>query len=400
MTKPVLYTVGGHTQRELWQPLSEHYQLAFLNSGAGRMAAEMGVEDVLLIESFMTPTMLEQAKRKAMLHVAQVADVVASGSCLFDPSIPSLDTQGMLNWLPVWTYENLIPAIGRAFSLAACHEKHGGVGALVHEDVTPEGRILCQWANAEGLPTLHMPHANHFLANDTEDIHCSTVARHIGASGTYMRDWYAGAGAQADIQLIGAPQWDRLYDTERRPGREFARRALGLPQDGLVLAYATTWAQMTAVWGKPDEELERGLELMLGAAKELAATLIIKMHPGEVAGQEKAYVEALREFGLKGAITRKHNEVVLRAADCLITQGSTNLAVSAAILGTPVVEIYQCSTRYPDYGPPGTWGEELVDLIREAVRGQDLGEFERAMNYDADGKAGERAVAWIRELCP
>jgi len=398
--KPVLFTVGNYTQQDLWRPLSETYRLAFLNSGAGQMAHEMGIEDVLVLESFMTGAMLEQAKGQAMAYATQISEAVISGSCVLDSAVPALNGTGLLRWLPVWAYENAVPAIGRVFAAATCMEKHGSSGVLVHEDVTPEGRVLCQWGNVEGLPTLHMPHANHFLANDTADIHCSTVAQHIGASGIYMRDWYLGAGSKADTRLIGAPQWDKLYDAERMPTREQSRRAMGIAQDAFVLVYGGTWAQMTAVWGDAEEELKRGWELAVNAAKEMGALFIVKMHPGEAPNRETFYVEEMKKAELKGVVTRKHNEHVLRAADCVLTQGSSNLAVAATILGTPVVEIYQCSTRYPDYGPKGTWGDGLVDLIREAIAAGPLKEFERAMNYDGDGKAIDRSLEWIKEMCP
>jgi len=83
----------------------------------------------------------------------------------------------------------------------------------------------------------------------------------------------------------------------------------------------------------------------------------------------------------------------------LVTQGSSNLAVEAAILGTPTVELYVCSSKYPEYGPRGTWGEGLSDLILEAIARGPLKDFERAMNYDADGRAVERTVEWVRSIC-
>jgi hypothetical protein len=397
--KPALYLVGGHTQQALWRPLSENYRLAFLNSGAGNLARQTGIEGVLILEEYMTPAMLDQAKAEAMERAYSVFDGIVSGSLVMDPDIAMLNGKDS-RWLPVMTYESTTATIARVMACAVCAEKEGAAGVFVHEDVTPDGRILCQWGNAEGVPTLHVPHANHYIANDTGDIHCSTVAQHIGAAGTYMEDWYKTAGAAGEFTILGAPQWDRLYVAENMPSREFARRALGLPQDKLILAYGGTWAQITALWGSPVDELERGWQLMLRACKALDAVLIVKMHPGEAGGREQYYEKAMKEAELHGVITRAHNEFVVRASDCLVTQGSSNLAVEAAILGTPTVEIYQCSTKYPDYGPKGTWGDGLEQLIGEAIAAGPLPEFARAMNFDNDGHAVERVVEWVKKLCP
>jgi len=156
------------------------------------------------------------------------------------------------------------------------------------------------------------------------------------------------------------------------------------------------------VWGNGLPDLQAGFQEMLVAMKELGAKMIVKLHPGEPEGNEGYYQTRMHEAGVLGCLTRIHNEFAIRAADCVVTMSSSNFAVEAMIAGVPVVEHYQCGTKYPDeYGPaPGTWGDELVPLIKQAIKDGPNKEFVRAMNYDDDGKAINRCVEWIRGLCP
>jgi len=91
-----------------------------------------------------------------------------------------------------------------------------------------------------------------------------------------------------------------------------------------------------------------------------------------------------------------HNDRVLKAADCLIVQGPSNLGVEATILGTPVVEMFQPSARYPvAYEIPSTWGEGLSGAIETAIKQGPNLDFAVDMNYNHDGGATDRAIEWI-----
>ena len=397
--KPILFTVGSQLQLPLWKPLSEIYRLAFLSTLAFQTAEQMGIKDAIALESFSTTDRTETAKSRGFWLASIIGDAIADKKLILDPDIPELTYPGIGHWLPAFALDQIVGTMMRVLTAAAVLAGNRGAGVLVHEDVMPEGRGMVMFGKSEGLPTLHLPHANHFVAG-YDDIHSKVTSEYIGARGTYMRDWYKERGISDDkITLVGAPHWDILYKEETRPSREHARRALGLDQDGLVLCYGTTWAQSTAVWGEGQDDLFHNYLLMLKAAQEMKAKLLVKVHPGSAPSYDANYQEMMIKHGVPGLITRRHNEYCLAASDCLISQGSSNLAVESTIAGTPVVELFQCSTRFPDW-IKGTWGDELVDLIKEAIEVGPNIEFARAMNYDNDGNAIERCLDWIRELCP
>ena len=396
--RPVLLTVGNHTQRSLWAPLSETYRLAFMDGGSQGEAAGAGVPDVLGLAAYADEAVISQARAVAMIRANDVLNAIADG-LVVDPEVNDLHGAGLAAWAGPALYESWAATAGRISACSMLHQKEGVVGVLVHEDVTPMGRVAAQWGNAKGIPTLHLPHANHFSKAGTKDIHCSTTAQHLGVAGRYMRGWYSDCGVADDrMTTVGMPQWDKYMDQEQIPTKAFARHALGIKDGMYVLAYATTWYQMTTVWGNdPEAYLEECFSRILWTALELDAFLIVAMHPGETAGQEGHYAQRIKEAGLHGAVTRTHNAHTMRAADCVVTQGPSNVGVVAAMLDTPVVELYVPGARYPAYGPAGTWGDGLAQLIRDAVPNR---HFADAMNDGLDGKATERAVEWVRSLCP
>jgi hypothetical protein len=352
------------------------------------LADSMDIPQVLRLAQF-SPEDYGRAKGRAMLMAGDIIGRSVGGDLSLG-ELPSLNGLGLAGWLPTVFYETATPAIMRTSACQVLHEKEGVAGVLVHEDVTPNGRVLAQWGNANGVPTMHLPHANHFSKANTGDIHCQATAKNIGAAGSHMERWYSHTGA--NITKVGVPWWDAHYK-EAVPSKDMARHALGVKDGEYVLGYATTWAQMTSVWGgDPEPFLTGALHRVFEAVKKLNAFLLLKMHPGEHPEQDKFYEQEMKDAGIRGAVTRHHAEVCLRAMDCLVTQGPSNLGVSAQILGTPVVEMFVHGARYTD-GPKGTWGDGLEEMIAEAVL---LPEWTESMNYMNDGKATERTLDWIR----
>lgn len=380
---------GGHTQTAMWPALSERFRLAFLDTNAANLAGETGLEGIMRIEGFLDGDKFVHAKNQAMLASHSVMNALEAGLVL-DHAVPELNSK-MPTWLPLFFREQAEAAMVRLAAVDACFTKERPVGVLVHEDVTPESRALVLYAKARGIPTLHLPHANHFLKAGTTDIHSQVTADHLGVYGEYMEDWYSPNKSTR----VGAPQWDHLYHDAKIPTRDIARRGFGAPDGARVLTYATTWFQMTSVFGKGADDLEAAWLRMLDAAKTMKAFLIVKMHPGEQANQERHYEEAMKKAEVKGAITRANPEWALRAADCVIVQGPSNVGIQAAILGAPVVELYQYGARYPEWGPAGTWGEDLIEMIEAAVPSP---EFVRRI-IDYPGEAVEHAVEWVRGIC-
>jgi len=396
--KPILLTVGGHTHEKLWAPLSEHYRIAFLSNQSAAYADSLGIEN-LRLESFLVPDDISNAKMTGLILTSDLLHDIADGQVSLGTG-PRMRAPGLNHWFPGLFFDHATAAIARTSACQRMAEQNQVAGILLHEDVTPEGRVLALFGNSRGIPTLHIPHANHFLRPGTGDIHCQTTASYIGAAGAYMEGWYQDCGKSKEfITVVGTPQWDDLYDEELLPSKEFARRAFGIKEDEMALGYAGTWYQMTSAWGDPEADLEASWNTMLETAKSLGAFLLVKMHPGQNPGQERFYMDQMKEAGLRGAVTRKHPKFAARAVDCMVVQGPSNYGVQCSILGAPVVELYQCGARYPDFGPKGTWGDGLAELIGEAIAAGPNKDFAARIDHRNGELAVDRAVEWVRGLC-
>lgn len=396
-TLPVLLTIGSLTQRPLWERLSEQFRLAFLDTGAGRRAQEFGLK-VAVLEDGIDQDVQRHSVNRSLWQVDRILDETYSfDKPLFGVNgVPKLRSPELGNWFPGFAYEILLQSILQSTLITKLQKEHGIAGVLVHEDVTPVGRTAVMMGQALGLPTLHIPHANHFISPHKTDIHRIIMADHLGVAGEYMAGWYEACGVpRSRMELIGVPQWDKFYG-EFIPTREHSRKALGLEQGDFVLAYGTTWVQDTNAFAGGNEDLDRSAHIVARTAREMGAKLIFKMHPGEAPDREEAYGKVMEQYGLGGLVTRMHNDRVLKAADCLIVQGPSNFGVEATILGTPVVEMYQPAARYPvEYGIPSTWGEGLSATVEKAIKRGPNPEFAVDMNYGNDGGAVDRAIEWI-----
>ena len=393
--KPVLLMTGNLTLAPLFVPLAEHFRLAFADDAFAKAAEGFDVKDVLSLADFSGDTAVLDAKGQAMLAAADLVEEVGNGKLTLGTAT-KLHGQALLRWLPVSAFEMLSMSIARISACSVLQKKEGIAGVLVHEDVTPNGRVLAQFGNAMGIPTMHLPHANHFLRPGSGDIHCTAVAEHLGVTGPYMRDWYSACGVMDDrMTTVGMPRWDKLYDEERLPSKAQARNAFGIKDGERVLGYGTTWFQVTSVWGdNPEAYLTESLHTVIAAAKETGAFLLLSMHPGELEEQVNFYAQEIRGAGIRGAVARAHPEHTLRAMDCLVSQGPSNFGIEANILGTPVVELFVPGARYPDGGPEGTWGKDLVSTIDRATVHPG---FATAMN--AGASSIERTVEWVRATC-
>lgn len=399
--KPVLLLSGGSNQISLCEVLAEDYRLAFLNSQVAETIQSLGAE-VIRLEKYADDGLVTKAENKSIWYATQIVEGMEHKTFLGLSDIASLKEPELGEWFPGFLHAHVSAALARIGACSRLHLDEHIAGIIVHEDVTDDGRILAQFGIANGIPTVHIPHANHFLAPDANDIHRQVTANFIGAYGAWMRDWYVSCGVpDANIRLVGNLSYDWLYDDTNLPSREHARRALGFAEDDFIIAYGTTWAQSTNVWGEGQAILDADAVAIIEAMPSIKAKLIVKMHPGEPQGRESLYRELMLRAGVEGAIMRGKNEFALIASDLLLTQGSSNIAVQSHVLGTPVAEVFQKGTRYPvKYGIPGFWAAHVDDALPKLVEEPpEVNEtFIRDMNYDHDGKAVERAVEYIKEL--
>jgi hypothetical protein len=403
--RPVLLVSGGPVTEPLWAPLAEHYDLAFLAPAAAQSALNQGLPAAAL-GSVMDGAAQERAGNDALKLAARVITALPQLAGKFadeyGPASPSALTVGLPDWFGGFAHQ----AIGVQVGIVAALERLAGMrriaGCVTHEDVSADTRALVNWCNAQGIPTLHVPHAPCHLLPGVVDIHRETRARYIAASGPAVAAFYAEAGHDpADIAITGGPQWDGLYGA--RPGRDEARRVLKIDHAGPVLGYMTTWGQTTSLRSDFEREFSAGWDAVLATAQRLGAYLCVLVHwHDNRAGIEERYEKALADAGVPGLVTKHHKLYLLPALDCLVAQGPSNMAIEAAICGVPSCYLqtsgFDYATALPYRGTPETIGAAV-----DAALGEDPGWGEFVSAYHAThphGGAVENVVAWVREICP
>ena len=396
--KPVLILTGSQIHDMLWEPLEEHYRMAFCEANVAALARSTGISCASIQEA-VTQDIMENMKAKSMKIVKRIMDRLEDETLFLSKEHKHLHGEIFGTWFPPYVYERMTQIMAYIAGIYNVQKEHGISGILLHEDVTGLGKGVAQFGNAEDIPTLHLAHANHFIPSGTTDLHCRTTAKYIGAAGTYMKNWYMDCGvSEENITLVGVPQWDKHYDEDLLPTRQQARAAFGLKEDDLVITFASTWPQMVSVggraWANSIEVLDKQWERMADAVKNMNAKIIVKMHPSGGPGREEIYQKTMEEKDLKGVIVRAYNTHTIRAADCVVSQSSSNFAIESLILGTPAIELFAPGSKIKDI--PGTWGEDLEDMITKAIDdGTDRSVVEQ-YNYLDDGNAADRTLEWIR----
>jgi len=394
---PILYALGATPFLAVAEALKDDYRFVVTNTGIGNSLRDLGAQIAMLEDAFDIEVLYE-AQGLALWLQHRIGDSLLTGSLAsLNMDYDEFHTPQIAQWFPNATYESLIYAIGRIIALQRIVGEHGIDGVLTHEDVSMDGRILAQLGVQNDVPIVHIPHANYFISPTEGDIHASTDATALGVYGEYMKDWFIRAGVDpAIITVIGAAHWDKMYVESRRITKEHARNCLGVASGKPVYTYASSWAQDTNAWGRGEEDLLDSMRWVLDVAKTDDAELIVKLHPHQPKQSAERYAKVIQEAGINAKITSHYNSHTLKAADVVITQGSSNLAVEAGIMGVPVVEMFQPGTRYPEqYDIPGTWGDTLAEQIDRAMDEGVNKEFLRDMNMGPGST--ERAKAYVKE---
>src|SRR3990167_5646164 len=310
MTKPTLLITGGPAFASLVPALAEQYDLLFAFPQAAQDAANSGIQNIALLGNYMTPDAKERADNETAIVSARVAADLDGIGNRVTGAYRNISMQPNLNgnlkdWFAGYALTRFHPIMLTLTALEAAAADRQIVGCLVHEDLTPDPRTMVLFCKTRGIPTFHLPHQTCHLLPGIEDIHRHTRADWILASGEYMREFYISGGHPPNkIVLVGVPQWDGYYSNQF-PVRDEARRVLHL-YDGLVICYATTWAQTTSLRSEFERELQAGLAAIIQTAKDMGATLVIKMHPNENPAGETFYSEQMKAAGAYGLVTRPH----------------------------------------------------------------------------------------------
>ena len=402
MDKPLLLISGHQVHQALWQPLQESFDLMFAYPNVKQYAESIGVTKTLALSEALNVQAQERSLNQTALMtnaaVAQLPVIRQAVANNFNGTRPPALAQ-INEWWPGY----LMQQTGMVSNVITALDEVGKVrpliGCVVHEDVTLYTRALVNWCNAHGVKTIHIPHAMCHLRDDAgPDIHRETRAAYIGASGEAMRDYYARNGHPlGNIELIGAPQWDNYYQPGHLPERDEARRVLDV--DGLVVTYAATWGQTTALRGGYDSEINAGINAVLDYAQRKSATLIIKVHPN-AGTSENYYADRLQQAHVKGLVTRQHLAYVLRASDVLISQGPSNVCIESVMAGTPACYIQSEGFDFAHPQLPRGSVRDMDNMVEVARSPQDWSEFITFYNcVHPDGGSVERAVDWLRALC-
>lgn len=408
--KPVLILSGHGSIRPAVPMLAADYDLLFIDPQGMQVAAEMGVSNVAALQQFVEPDLREMASNTAAMLTARAVnglpEIAARFNAIYRHGQPALLNSQMSGWFAGYAAFNFGELILQLSALEKLYSMRRVAGVVVHEDLTPLYRSAILHAKAKGVPTIHVPHAAcHLLPSASPDIHRETRTDYIAASGDYMAQWYAANGFPLDkITVTGAPQFDGWYKGGV-PGRDEARRVLGVEGMKRVICYATTWAQTTSTRSPlAEQEQTEGLAATIKLAKAMDAALIIKCHPSETPDNEKFYVAALEQSNVAGMVTRNHIGYILAAADVLVAQGPSNLCVEAAIVGTPSIYLRTEGFDFVHQLPYRATPDTLMVEAGKALDSRGSDEWRNfAAYYNAahpDGEAAVKLADMVRQLCP
>src|SRR3990167_7667950 len=155
--------------------------------------------------------------------------------------------------------------------------------------------------------------------------------------------------------------------------------------------------------GRFEDELNDSLGMAIEAAKELPATLCVKMHPGEPQNNEQVYLNAMKESGVEGFVTRQFAEYILSAGDVVLSHGPSNFCCQASAVGISCAYVGTEDFAFLFPGPIAVSWENATRAVRVALqvdKDKTWGVFSKNTN-DAHGvgNACERIVGEVVKIC-
>lgn len=313
---------------------------------------------------------------------------------------------GLLGWMPGYVVSSLARMHMRIAVWKRFWESHEVRLVVTHEDVAEDTRALVQFARARGTPTLHVPHFNHgSLPRAIPDVHDAIHCDYAAVAGQYMAGWLEARGMDGDrIRVTGHPAWDRFAHIN--PDRVWSRAMLRLNPAQPALCYAADWVLWTTLCYH-ERTPHAGWEVVLEAFKALRREgwlLICKAHPGAKETNAEWHAQQARKAEVACLVTDRHLDVVLQAADVMVSNGFSNIVAEAAMAGVPGMTLgpgYLDEPAVPgvDYDAEALYrAVKAVHEARETWRAELLPEFLERYVGPNDGKATERIVEWCREL--
>jgi len=404
--RPIIMLSGGRTTWPLARPLYETHDVAIYDPNAISFFKEK-LDRIICPAKGATAQMHAHAFNESTVIAARIIqaqdrlqDTISRGARMVLPNGTS--PAHVSEWLPGMSTSHMAACIMNVAVMDAFCDQFDLMAVVVHEDVTPTARALVLWANDRGIPSIHVPHANHFLRQGIPDVHERCYTDYIAATSSWMCDWYAARGyPEENIRVTGCPNWDRW--TEVMLTKQEARDVLRVPQDKTVVTYCTSWPQNTN-WADDHDIWDRAHDAVVQAAAEQGWTLIWSQHPGSPGEWRQAFAARMKQAGLEdGVIVRGHLDLTVKASDCFIAVGPSNVLIEAAMGGTPSATVEMEHYGFPD-APPWPCRAEAADVTRAVNAAMDnwnsdvRDAFVTHYACADDGKAVERTVALIREV--
>lgn len=292
-------------------------------------------------------------------------------------------------------FQQARPINGYLLLLEALKKEVDFAGIIVHNDVEPLTRAVCEWGNLNDIPTIHVPHAyysNVWRDEKGWDPHDVVTATNLAAINNKQMRWYQGLGVRR-AKVCGNPVWDAWAEFNL-PGVK-ARRLMGLPIDGRpVVTYMTSWTQETSLFGAPQEFMFNTLAQFAGAVKGLDWHLILKHHPGESQDLTQKHQNIVRNIGPDAVATRENLKLCFAASDVVASFGPSNALIEASILNKPTLCIGEDVPPFPSVPSD----PNAISLMLTGMLGDGASKGVRALAPHV-GEATAKVAEFIREVC-
>ncbi|NIV38606.1 MAG: hypothetical protein GWN58_57075, partial [Anaerolineae bacterium] len=314
--------------------------------------------------------------------------------------------KNLINWLPGYTVSALARMHAQIANWRRLWEVREVRLVVVHEDVAENTRSLVQFAKARGTPTLHVPHFNHgTIPGEPPDLHDALNCDYVAVAGEYMAEWYERRGVDSSrIRITGHPQWDRF--AAMRPDRYFGHGSLRTNPALKTVLYCADWVLWTTLCY--DEQTPvLGWQTMLEAFRMLQREgwqLICKAHPGAKDTTAQWHAQMAKNADVGCTVSARHLDIMLQAADVVVSNGFSNVITEAALVGVPGLTLgpgYLDQEAVPsvDYDAEALYRTVKGAHEQRRVWSENLrGPFIERYAGPNDGLATQRILDWCREL--
>jgi len=376
---PILKELKG--QVEIWTT----------HAGVSKLFADADIPNQLLSELNVGPL-----RDLAFAHAAEMLQTLALLT-----QVEKTDELDQASWdmFQKLIAPYLYPRLPETINVALVLDELKPDVIVVHNDVEPATRLMAAWAEAHGVPCLHIPHAVYMDTDERgpigTDIHDIVTAKRIAAAGPFQAQWYHARDPKAEIRMTATLAADRFANL--KPFRADAQRLLNLQANQPVITYFSSWRQDTNLLGCTDVVEEGYRAFLTAASRRPYYQYLVKCHPRSQNVEQ--HVKLAEEYGVRCIVSDQHLDVFLNATDLAIALGPSNVLVEAACY--PFIRLAAINGFAND--PEVLTCPADVDALVSVLDGVaeppvDTSAFVTKYFGAVDGKAYWRLANWIREL--